>query len=162
MTLRAANRQRLEKLATYLESLPEDYQHFSMSSYLDAFGGDDNKAEAEYARRNGGVPSCGTSACAVGHGPAAGVYMPPRMITKHPWNGMFRIDWDEYSRLFTGEEQTCMPRWEWMFSGDWDEIDPHHWGAAARIRYVLAGRDIPGSGHAASERVKLYQEFRKS
>ena len=26
-----------------------------------------------------------------------------------------------------------------LFSGYWDHYDNHHWGAAARIRYALAG-----------------------
>lgn len=161
--LRPANRKRLEKLATYLESLPEDYQHFGMETYLDAFDGDGSKAEAEYARRNGGVPSCGTSACAVGHGPAAGIYMPPRMISPSRYRtDSFIINWDDYSLLFTGEERTNTDRWEWLFGGAWDDHDGHHWGAAARIRYVLADREIPYGGDADDEHVALYQEFRKS
>ncbi|WOF44329.1 hypothetical protein KNJ79_05200 [Sphingopyxis indica] len=164
MTLQPINRERLDKLATYLESLPEDYQHFEMSGYLFALDEEANEAEAHYAQHNGGVPSCGTAACAVGHGPAAGILMPECLITESPHvSGKFYVDWDDYSLLFTGEDCSNTPLWEWLFGGSWSYIDNHHRGAAARIRYVLAGREIPFGPYdlPAERHLELYKEFRK-
>lgn len=161
MTLQPINRERLDKLATYLENLPEDYQHFEMSGYFYAPDDEINATEAHYAQHNGGVPSCGTAACAVGHGPAAGILMPGHMIAEPAYtHDHFYIDWDEYSLLFTGEEDTNTLLWKWLFGGLWSFVDNHHWGAAARIRYVLAGREVPYD-LPAEEHLELYREFDK-
>lgn len=60
-------RSNLEKLAAYLETLPVDYQHFSMRSYLTKDG-----SYVSYPEEANTAIDCGTIACAVGHGPAAG------------------------------------------------------------------------------------------
>lgn len=126
------NRKNLAKLATYLESLPDDYEAFDMSSFFDST---DHEAEISYALHNGGVHNCGTSACAVGHGPAAGFLLNPDEI------GWFGPRWSEYSaRVFTYPHT---PEWDWMFSGAWCEVDNTIKGAAARIRYLLAGNLVP-------------------
>src|SRR5688572_23236132 len=127
MALTKAQRARLDKLATYLEGLPEDYVHFDMRDFI--AGDDDNAAVIHYARHNGGVQSCGTAACAAGHGPAAGVPVPPRLISA----GGF-ISWHSYCRLFTGSVEDTE---DWCFSGAWGSADNSHYGAAARIRYLL-------------------------
>jgi len=135
--LTKAQRARLDKLATYLEGLPKDYRHFDMADYV--LGVEDGDKEATYARHNGGVNACGTAACAVGHGPAAGVLVPPRFVTKL-WNGYVDVDWHQYSTLFLGNDGDGYPEenlFEWAFSGGWVSADNHHWGAAARIRYLL-------------------------
>lgn len=126
MALTTVRRARLEKLAAYLESLPENYRRFNMSSYIIPNNG--SKAVLNYARKNGGVAECGTAACAVGHGPAAGILMPPRFTE----SGF--PDWPGYSELFTGADSDLF---DWLFSGVWQRIDNSHHGAAARIRYVL-------------------------
>ena len=60
----------LEKLATYLENLPDDYEHFDMELFYwrGGFVLPDQDAIAPQ--------SCGAVACAIGHGPAAGVPVP--------------------------------------------------------------------------------------
>ena len=125
MTLTPAVRKRLDKLATYLEGLPEDYAHFSMDLYV---RGATFRREVVYARRNGGVASCGSSACAAGHGPAAGILVPPRFIKDG------RVEWDDYAGWLCGD--SLFER-IWCFGGLWDEYDNHHYGAAARIRSLL-------------------------
>ena len=134
--LTPARRARLEKLAAYLEGLPKGYRHFDMRTYL--AGADTGEAVAKYARRNGGVASCGTAACAAGHGPAAGVPVPPSFFDR--WGDP---DWEGYCTLFVGEfdwdnGQPSARLYRWLFGGEWRRVDNHHWGAAARIRYVLA------------------------
>lgn len=122
-------------LATYLEKLPLNYSYFGMASFLSS--DDANEEElAEYARHNGGVDQfpCGTAACAVGHGPAAGILFDPSEIDYGT------PDWDKYSQRFADTET---PEWQWMFSGLWSDRDDSHRGAAARIRYLLDGNTIP-------------------
>lgn len=131
-------RERLDKLATYLEKLPKRYRHFNMKDYA-GLESDDPKL-IEYALHNGGVPSCGTVACAVGHGPAAGVLFPRSMIKS--WSGAIGVQWDKYSELFVGEE---MSLYRWCFGGEWAPTDNTHYGAAARIRYILANGYPPAA-----------------
>jgi len=156
MTLQPINRERLQQLANYLESLPKSYKHFGMTDYLEP-SLDAEKSLKDYALNNGGVASCGTAACAVGHGPAAGIYVPRHLIMAD-----WAVDWNRYALLFTGQHHVMESLWHWMFSGAWDDVDNHHWGAAARIRYVLADKPIPEDcyeprrGHR-----KLYREFDK-
>lgn len=123
--LTPARRARLEKLAAYLEGLPKNYRHFEMRSYFGKYG----LVQVEYARKNGGLPKCGTVACAVGHGPAAGILVPSKFIANDC------VDWNGYSGLFVGDWNTT--EYDWCFDGSWANADNHHWGAAARIRYLL-------------------------
>jgi hypothetical protein len=124
-SLTPARRARLEKLAAYLESLPEDYGGFEMRHY---FLGP-RLEEIHYARENGGVTACGAVACAVGHGPSAGIPVPPRFV------GPVCVDWNGYAGLFVGDWNSAA--FDWCFGSSWARIDNHHWGAAARIRLLL-------------------------
>lgn len=143
--LTKANRARLEKLAAYLEGLPADYEHFDMGTWFE--GAATNAAEINYARHNGGIASCGTAACAAGHGPAAGVLVPPRFIDGRGW-----VDWGSYCSLFVGENGSVLfqtPQHKWCFAASWSRSDDHHWGAAARIRYLLAHGEPPREFYSA-------------
>lgn len=157
-------RENLLKLANYLEKLPRNYQHFEMADFIDRNGEYDlDERIAEYARHNGGVDKCGTVACAVGHGPAAGILFPPR--AERFWE-RGRPNWVRYTlEFFLGGDTTSTPEFNWMFGGDWTKVDNHHYGAAARIRYVLADRPLPKrygrwTEPKQSDR-RLYAEFRK-
>lgn len=154
--LTKANRARLEKLAAYLEGLPEDYSHFDMADYLYAV---EESSLLEYAKHNGGVASCGTAACAVGHGPAAGILFPPRYL-KDRW-GNPRVVWDRYSTLFVGNlgDVKGHARYRWCFGGEWAGKDNSHFGAAARIRYLL-DHGAPPSGCVGREILALYAPYR--
>lgn len=73
---------------------------------------------------------CGTTACAVGHGPLAGI--PP---TKNE-------TWSEYSIRNFGagwntDEENKQHLFEWCFSGGWNYKDNTPYGAAARIKWFL-------------------------
>jgi hypothetical protein len=153
-------RENLGKLASYLEGLPEDYQHFEMASWT---GDADGEAIVNYALHNGGVPSCGTVACAVGHGPAAGILVPEKMICPaYAAIGLpRRVNWWSYSALFARDDS---PEFEWLFSGRWSDVDNTPHGAAARIRYVLQHGAAP-KGFIAPKRVDaewlaLYAPYR--
>jgi hypothetical protein len=156
-------RARLDKLATYLERLPKRYRHFDMDQYIVS---DDAEKVSQYALHNGGVPSCGTVACAVGHGPAAGILFKKEMVTRYS-SGGWRVDWNAYSTLFLPADPLSEGRWsderlfDWLFGDGWSLSDNHHYGAAARIRYLLAegqppaGFAKPGRAHQA-----LYAPYR--
>lgn len=148
MALTKAQRANLDALATYLEKLPANYRHFGMACFLD---GDDDEAIVKYARENGGVRTCGTAACAVGHGPAAGILVPERMISPY-------VDWDEYTALFA--PVACITT-DWSFGGAWSRIDNTHHGAAARIRYLLEHGEPPeGYLEPARKWKPLYAPYR--
>lgn len=149
--LTKAQRTRLDKLATYLEGLPEDYAHFRMWMWIT---GASEEGQIRYARRNGGVASCGTAACAAGHGPAAGVLVPPRFICSGT------VWWRQYAlEMFVGGD---VHKEIWVFGGTWDGVDGGHYAAAARIRYLLDNGEPPeGMGSFAdSQFIPLYAPYR--
>jgi hypothetical protein len=155
--LTKAQRANLDKLATYLEGLPEDYAHFEMSDYI---VGGEKEDVARYALENGGVNACGAVACAIGHGPAAGVLVNPKDIERDRY-GVY-VDWEGYARTNFGCRTDTTRRNWWMFAGDWSGVDNHPHGAAARIRYILAHGKPPGgfTGDANSALLPLYAPYR--
>ena len=122
----------LATLATYLEAhVPPP--EFGMSGFLDVpydVQPDDDEFEYdEYVPNNLEIyHTCGTSACAVGHGPLA---MPDSLTEKGE-------TWNEYSRrMFGCGLYTAFNKFNWMFGYEWAQIDDTPTGAAARIRYFL-------------------------
>src|SRR5690349_14509303 len=143
-TLTPKRRENLKRLADYLETLPRRYAHFDMQRFT---GNMDN--EEAYALRNGGVENqgCGAVACAVGHGPSAGILFKASQFTGY-WPSP---DWHAYTIAnFTGGERSKLDDeiychrvlFAWLFGEYWQEIDNHPWGAAARIRYLLDGKPL--------------------
>lgn len=65
---------------------------------------------------------CGTSACAVGHGPLIGISAIPGE------------DWHPYLKRVFSESRHA---YNWCFNGNWDDVDNTARGAAARIFYML-------------------------
>lgn len=104
----------LRTLAAYLLTLPADYPDFEMND----FAADDSDPRDV---------SCGTAACAVGHGPMAGV---------DPGD---ETDWFEYSYCaFIEEGKSLSSRaWQWCFGGAWSRSDNTVHGAAKRILWLL-------------------------
>tara|TARA_Y100001001_G_scaffold138359_1_gene140480 strand:- start:1177 stop:1779 length:603 start_codon:yes stop_codon:yes gene_type:complete len=143
-----------EKLAVYLENLPEDYEDFGMVAYIQPR---DLDALRKYALENGGVHSCGTAACAIGHGPAAGVYFPDPKEDDALWrltygttfsedgrmehtdDKVLSPDWSTYSRRYfiNPMSDTGQVLWDWCFGSGWAHTDDTPHGAAKRIRYML-------------------------
>jgi hypothetical protein len=134
----------LVQLATYMRQLPDDYEQFSMSYYhwkQNGSGGPNTlKPGVQY--------ECGTSACAVGHGPAAGIA---------PLRG--EDDWVQYGRRsFTSHEGDYL----FMFSGSWTDYDDTPRGVAARICYVLQQGSLPdfNTSHECDEPITLgYMQY---
>ena len=111
--LTGRQRDNLHKLADYL-STGNPAMRFDMASYC------------RVPDRRSFPPNhhaCGTVACAVGHGPAAGIN--PEGCT----------GWCEY-----GERMLCAnpDGYYWLFSARWQHVDNTPEGAAARITWYLA------------------------
>jgi hypothetical protein len=142
------NRKNLEKLRDYLWSLPEDYEHFDMVSYYARYGtrvwneltADEMGLAATY------LNPCGTTACAAGHGPAAGIPI------RHDES------WTTYQhRVFALNTK----EFDWCFTGNWDETDNTHYGAAARIDWMLKhGVPTDAYGQITGDAPLCYQQER--
>jgi len=120
------NEYNLRILSAYLKTLPENYQHFDMSTYYRSHSYD----VAEYPRQEhaeSDTTTCGTVACAIGHGPAAGI---PRHASDEPW-------WKYAERVFSVDETAD----RWLFDCAWSSLDDTPLGAALRIDWVLDGND---------------------
>lgn len=107
----------LRKLSDYLLQLPDGYEHFDMSHYYTTNG------DAAFLKYYVGFDECGSVACAIGHGPAAGV---PIFDTDSSWPA-YAI------RSFGFNELTG----SFIFGYDWHSIDNTPRGAANRIQYTL-------------------------
>lgn len=155
MTLTRTQRRNLTKLADYLEGLPKGYRHFDMFDFITPSDEADESVITHYALHNGGVASCGTVACALGHGPAAGVLFRREELS------FGAPDWWRYAKRFV-EDDEC-PEFDWAFGSEWRDVDNHHWGAAARIRYLLKHGAPEGFkyGDASRSHRRLYREFDK-
>lgn len=155
-------RANLEKLAAYLEALPVTYEHFDMEGYASNIKLTDFD-HVMYSDPSAATVTCGTVACAVGHGPAAGIPLLEKHLVVIPsltgGAAYHDIDWDDYSENFapTGDRD-----WAWMFSSSWASIDNSPFGAAARIRYYL-DRGMPeGFGYICanwSDFIPLYEPY---
>jgi len=163
-------RANLDTLATYLEALPEEYDHFDMRRYFDARGltpdivalssglvGTEHLNVCGTVALSSGrctaedLNVCGTVACAIGHGPAAGVA---------PQGGE---GWSDYTiRAFgdgendTSDRDTRVGVYTWAFHEAWAHYDNTPLGAAQRIRYALK-HGVPILWDYTSA-VELYQE----
>lgn len=120
------NLKNLKILADYLEALPETYQGFDMGVFCrDEHGEHVEPSAAE----------CGTSMCAVGHGPAAGFAVDPEKDE----------DWPKYAQRHFGSLQNGWgsDAMQWCFAGPWDSTFPSIKDAVSRIRYLIAHDGTP-------------------
>ena len=102
-----------ERLAVHL-SLDVTNKAFDMRSYC---------SSGQYAHLTLADHECGTSACAVGHGPSLGVSVPAGCL-----------DWICYADEAFGA--TAMAH-DWLFSASWHHRYPTARDAADRINYAL-------------------------
>ena len=107
----------LKTLASYLESLPEDYSEFDILAYFI------NKNGEPIELRFYEVNVCKTAACAIGHGPLAGIEASDTDYT-----------WTEYAQRVFGTDELTTVEGMYMFSFDNED---GHIPAAKRIREVL-------------------------
>jgi hypothetical protein len=126
--MKKKHRDNLLKLADYLEKLPDDYEQFHMYSYM----AERYRAGwTTFDLNERSKPACGTVACAVGHGPAAGIRI------YGDW------DWESYADRVFGE--LSGDDFTYMFGSSWADTDNTPKGAAARIRtFVELGKAPKG------------------
>jgi len=151
----------LETLCTFLEEGDIPPPKFSLSSYIKAFATYDIadgeeveriKAERKKMLSTLGIPEdkewyeivrstelavpevynhCGTSACAVGHGPLAGIPVLPED----------RNQWPRYEKRVFGvsqnDSETKYKVWTLFFGPDWLSDNNTAKGTAMRIRYIM-------------------------
>lgn len=114
MSLSSTQKANLRKLADFLKALPVDYDSFDM---------------ATFHRPKWGDSECGTVACALGHGPMAGI------------GEVLWFDWDLYAWDHFGIDRGMA--WIWLFGLQWTSVDNTPHGAAARIEWFLKFGGIP-------------------
>ena len=132
--LTAQHRENFRKLADYVLNLPDDYKGFSMVDYCRTIAppvstGRSRDWQPQQAKNVVEKHKCGTSACMLGHGPAAGI-----SAEEYP-------TWGKYADAKFG----CNPHnsteklnlWSWAFSGEWTYHAPTRADAAMRIKYLL-------------------------
>lgn len=143
LNITSEQRANLEVLASYLEGLPPDYQHFGMRSFLSHDG-----RWICLDKIDSICSPCGTVACAVGHAPNAGIPISP-----------YDEGWTDYSERVFGLPSED-DEWEWCFSNHWADEDDTHYGAAARIRYLLANGAHPRGYTFTANPAKFIEDYR--
>lgn len=129
------------KLAKYLANIKPDYKHFNMKTFFSS------TAEPRHTNLYDihlPQPKCGSVACALGHGPAAGI-MPDQTLAQRLFNSTGELcdhfAWDDYCCSYFVETNTtdfdCQQIWLWCFGADWYYYDNTPQGAAKRIMYML-------------------------
>lgn len=125
------NTENLLLLATRLEQLPTNYNHFNMTSYVDTDDGRGDFSPAGVTKKV--LHTCGTVACAAGHAP-----------TIRGLNARKDEDWDDYLiRIFGFGEFS--EKWDYAFGPDWaqdPETNTAH-AAAQRLRYLAENGSVP-------------------
>jgi hypothetical protein len=127
--MKKKHKDNLLKLAAYLETLPDDYEQFNMHVFMALRVEDAGLYDRQWivvdpdeVKR----PHCGTVACAVGHGPSAGI----RVYGDQSWRSYA-------DRVFGPMDDDTFG---YMFGPSWSRTDNTPKGAAARIRtYVTLG-----------------------
>lgn len=126
----------LLKLADYLATLPDDYEQFHMYAYMATSTGGYWET---FALEERSKPVCGTVACAVGHGPAAGIRL-------------YGDDcWESYADRVFGEMDN--DDFQYMFGSSWSDYDNTPKGASARIRTFVALGKAPQDWHFNNPKV---------
>ncbi len=149
-------------LADFLDTIPDHEPRFDLRTFFDTCSVD---LEHKYVK-TGDMPSpdCGTTACALGWGPAAGIIPSPDTFKNGTmyWNRYFLTDFmgrklPEKGFMFIYDDEEADAVFAWCFDERWAPIDNTAKGAAARIRYMLDGKDI------SNPRINsdIYREYRK-
>ena len=123
----------LKKLGVLLETVVPPPE-FDMSNYASVNGG--RMLPSDTVPMNTKFyTDCGTTACAAGHGPLAGIKPKPHE------------NWEEYTRRVFGayhsRDDGPKELWHFLFAPEWEDIDNTPKGAAARIRLVLEHDAVP-------------------
>lgn len=132
IAIKPEHRDNLEKLAKYLERLPKDYDQFDMRDFMAEKMEPGRFVDYHYVPKPPSVGmlsvsrTCGAVACAIGHGPDAGIPLTNR--DRH-WRG--------YARRVFGCDDSFRELGVYIFNAKWRFEQNGHRSAAARIWYVL-------------------------
>lgn len=118
-------RENLTKLADHLASLPRGYEHFRMYTFFSGWIYFDEKRTRDKVKA--GPAECGSVACAIGHGPAAGI------LPKASEN------WFSYATRVFGCNSDEEGAGRYMFGVDNPDSVAR---CVTRIRKVLDGRKV--------------------
>jgi hypothetical protein len=157
----------LARLAAYLRTLPDLYAGFHMGDYFQV-GPTDLPDDPSYlsqmpagnAQQISKEIPCGSTACAVGHGPAAGMPLLEQPNCRARQEGYDSIveDWPAYESRVFGDGL-----YEALFEGGWAAVDNTTRGAAARICAVLADADnvarLTKYYDRDAQQAAVYEEF---
>ncbi len=125
----------LKKLADYLLAIPEDYTQFHMDDFCSYHSKQSSSVLAKPFEATHALTQCGTVACALGHGPAAGIE--PR----------FDESWRTYAmRCFIPPSGFNSYEYQFIFGAEWSIVDNTPQGAAKRILFYLKN-GIPDDFH---------------
>jgi hypothetical protein len=138
-----------------------------MWTYANHKGECEFSPEKAIATRKPYLNNCGSAACAVGHGPAAGVRLLSSEIES--WSGyrnqkMYKIAWNDYCERAFGVDARCSDEeFEFLFQSSWVRIDNTPHGAAARIRYLLdnGAPDDVEQDYGKRDSIRLYAPYKK-
>lgn len=125
-------KERLARLAHYLETLPDTYLHFDMESYFhDPARVLENERDEIVNSIDLILQQPGMCGCVIGHTAAAGLMIPDAMIRAQHWRDVGEIVYGISGEAF-----------DYLFGGDWYVRDNTPQGAANRIQTYL-GDGIP-------------------
>lgn len=120
----------LRKLADGLSKLPEDYTKFTMADFVvDNGGWNDGFKYTSTLCALLDMHKCGTSGCAVGHGPLLGIGVEEFNDCEGAWG--------TYCQKVLINRVVDEEAWDWCFSSDWTHVDNTPHGAARRILWLL-------------------------
>ena len=132
----ATRKANLLKLAAYLREL--DHKKFDMGNFYEYY--DEQQEEPVHLTpdklESYDEPSpCGTVACAVGCGPAAG--LPSTEEDDDCWDTYSRRVFIKRDVSYKSHRVLAHRAWFFLFSGAWEPLDNTPTGAAERIEFLL-------------------------
>lgn len=135
------SRENLAKLALYLETMTPP-PGFDMALYAQNLEENPDFTIPIY-RIHEAYDECGTVACAIGHGPKAGIDIGNSLT------------WGDYADKFTDGDGGVF---DWLFDSAWSKLDNTPTGAARRINYYLE-HGLPKVFRPARLDAETYQEI---
>ncbi|SFJ49151.1 hypothetical protein SAMN03159338_1548 [Sphingomonas sp. NFR04] len=140
-TISVEQQANLRRLADHLLQLPATYPDFSMRLFVD------NELHGR-GHHPAFRAECGTAACAVGHGPVAGIdFVAGENWISYSYRAFVPSPVDEDGQEYRYEGAV----WEWCFGSGWSDTDNTAHGAAHRINWLLTHGAIPDDAQEQRE-----------
>jgi len=148
VNISALKRKNLNKLADYLDASTPPPKFDMMFFFMRRQGNNLGNLNDPYQIKDEFYTECDTVACAVGHGPLAGI------------KAKKGETWATYAfRTLC----SCDDSFDWCFAQYWADHDNTPKGAAARIRYMLSEKAVPSDTSIISmHHADAYYSFMKN